>query len=278
MTKHRIIWLVLGFLFCVEIGLLFGVKWFVPDWKRFLPPWSNGKPIPYWVQELDDFEDGPFYDSKKDVERQHAADNLGKLGASAKPAIPALIRAFKSRRPLTRPYSGGRFSSGDGTPEAASEALAKIGPDAIPALTAALTDPDALTRVYAARTLWKLKKNSANLMSVLITAWRDKETFRRDECVRIAATVTLGEIGFVEPMKILPILSEGMQDDDEEIVYGAMRSLAVMAPRVKAANVIIVNALNDPRERVRTRAASILRENGDGIMALMWNTPNVSAW
>lgn len=76
------------------------------------------------------------------AERRKAAESLGQLGASAYPAVPALIEALAD--------------ADAGVRRAAAQALGRMGPQAdaaIPALTAALADPDTGVRESAAQAL-----------------------------------------------------------------------------------------------------------------------------
>ena len=75
------------------------------------------------------------------------AYGLSRLGAEARPAVPALTEALHSTDTLVR--------------ENAALALAQIGPDAraaIPALTALAHDPDHLVRRAAQEALAKIRK------------------------------------------------------------------------------------------------------------------------
>src|SRR5262249_3702892 len=73
--------------------------------------------------------------------------------------------------PLTKPYEGGIDTYGDQGPPAARDALVRIGPAAIPALTQALENKDALTRVNAAWALWKSEQQPDVVLPVLLAAW-----------------------------------------------------------------------------------------------------------
>jgi hypothetical protein len=76
------------------------------------------------------------------AERRRAATALGKLGAAASPAVPALAEALSDEDAMVR--------------RAAAQALGEIGPEAsiaAPALTGALQDPDAGVREDAALAL-----------------------------------------------------------------------------------------------------------------------------
>jgi HEAT repeat protein len=195
-----------------------------------------------------------------EIQRALAAHALGKMGPEAAPAIPDLIRTLKSRRPLQLHF--GSHSCGDVAPGAARKALVRIGPAAIPALTEALKHKDALTRVNAAWALWKLEKCNDRVVPVLVAAWKDRALFTRDECIRYDATAALGEIGREQPGKVLPILRNTLDGEDEEVAFAALRSLSIMGRQVKEAVALLVERLHDRRDTERSEAGSLLREAG----------------
>jgi HEAT repeat protein len=196
------------------------------------------------------------------VSRSDAAGELGKLGPKAEVAIPALIRTLKSREPLTRLYTGGSHTGFDFAPAEAREALVQIGPVAIPALTAALKHSDALTRVNAAWALWKLQGRAEVVIPVLVRAWKDKALFAADECIRRSASDALGEIGREQPATVLPILLKGLEDADEDMVCGSVRSLGVARAEGDGVILALVRLLPDRRTGVFQHAAFRLREIG----------------
>jgi HEAT repeat protein len=197
-----------------------------------------------------------------------AVMELEKLGPDAAPAIPGLIRALASRNPLTRPYSGGALTCADAVPGAARKLLVKIGAPAIPALTKATENDDPLVRVHAAWALWCLTRQSEKILPVLLQAWKDKNYFVSDECIRDSATEALGEIGQAKPDRVVPILLEFLLDEDEEIVYAAMRGLTLIGPQENIMKTLVA-LLRDQRQGVRTYAGWQLRELGSAVVPVL---------
>ena len=99
---------------------------------------------------------------------------LYRVGVEAKPAIPALKGALKSKNKLTRYY--------------AAKALCSLGTEAeaIPVLVEGLKDKDHSWRHFAAISLWRTNKDPAAL-TMLLDSLKDKET-------RASAAVTLWDI------------------------------------------------------------------------------------
>jgi HEAT repeat protein len=123
-------------------------------------------------------------DAANYVARFHAAENLGKGGAWARPAIPALSRALEDPHPRVRldaaraleklepgkhklaPVFLGIMGDGDdmSVRTAAVHALGALGPaarDAVPRLRAAVRGPDAALRYAAHEALGKIEPKSA---------------------------------------------------------------------------------------------------------------------
>jgi HEAT repeat protein len=213
-----------------------------------------------WAGQLDD---------SNEWTRMHAASALGKCGPLASPAAPALIRTLKSRKPLTRPYIAGSLTVGDQAPGKAREALIHIGASAVPALTRALEDDDALTRVNAAWALWEVKGDADQVIPVLVAAWKDKELFQQDEDIRYNASTALGEIGKKQPEKVMALLRDAMEGDDREMVYAAGGSFAIMGASVKDVVVLLVVYLKDERDDVAHSAELALRRIGSAAIPLL---------
>lgn len=245
--KSRRIWQVAGLLILCGVGLASEVH----GGERAVLALSN---------QLDD---------GNEWQRMMAATALGELGPKAAPTVPALIRTLKSRKPLTRPYTGGSWTFGNQAPGEARKALVSIGAVAVPALKRALVGGDALTRVNAAWALWELDDNDEQVIPVLVAAWKDKLIFELDECVRNDASAALGAIGRKHPEKILPLLLEAMKEKDEEIVFAAEKSLGIMGTNVKEAVVVLIAALREKREGVSNAAGWMLREIGSPSIPLL---------
>src|SRR5258708_7819801 len=121
LKRNPLVWI--GLVLASLFTLAFLTPTWVPEVLRILrgePRWQDLTPTEKaqrLAARLDDLDD-----SRRDV----APLLLGELGRDAEPAIPALIRALKSRKPLTRPYTGGSLTFGDQVPKDAREALTCI--------------------------------------------------------------------------------------------------------------------------------------------------------
>ena len=128
-----------------------------------------GTALPALVKALND----PDY-----YVRLFAAVALGMIGPEAKPAVPALRECFRDpRRHLQKEAAGALGQLGPAAKDAipdlihalsdadlgsfASQALAKIGPLAVPALKAALNGQDEPARSYAAQALKAIESKPA---------------------------------------------------------------------------------------------------------------------
>lgn len=139
--------------------------------------------------------------------RFRAAEALGRIGADAKPAIPAL------REALTDDHEDVR--------EAAAEALGKIAPAAkevAPALERALKDEDKFVRCAAGAALAKLGLPGKGL-PVLIGAMEDILPYPRAVAARM-----LGEVG--PPAKAaIPALKQALKDGPWRVRKAAAEAL-----------------------------------------------------
>jgi hypothetical protein len=116
----------------------------------------------------------------------------------AKPALAELYpprpktetQTIVVQRPIL-PFFGGDDTSSDPTlQDTVASSLARIGPDAIPAVITALSDPDAQVRVSAAKSLAQMGPKAAEATQALINSLGDS-----DENVRRTAAKALGQIG-----------------------------------------------------------------------------------
>jgi HEAT repeat protein len=116
--------------------LVAGLVILVGGCVRTPPPTAHGRPVPFWVEKLQD------PDARV---RGKAVQVLGNVGASDPAVVPALVRALGDRDALVR--------------RAGVLALGKIGPaarEAVPALSACRHDRDARVRQGAARALERI--------------------------------------------------------------------------------------------------------------------------
>lgn len=134
-------------------------------------------------------------DSKDFLERTHAVLELGKIGAAAVGAVPALIRliSLEESREANRkidyenPLERGSFGL---AARGAVKALSQIGKPAVPALISALDHRDAMVRTAAAEALGLIGTSAKDALAALvITAQHDA-----DKLVRMAAAHSLEQI------------------------------------------------------------------------------------
>lgn len=131
--------------------------------------------------------------------RLHAAGALGNMQSAAVPAVPALIGALKDDELGPGP---GRVTYVRGW---AASALGKIGPPAraaVPALTELLHDPSSFHRVQAAIALWRIDREVAATLPVLLEALE-----QRGESSKWAVIEVLGEMG-ARAQAAVPALSK----------------------------------------------------------------------
>jgi HEAT repeat protein len=168
---------------------------------------------------------------KDDMDGSRAAWALGRLGAEAGAAVPALVEALRGEDRATRLQS--------------AAALGRIGVEgeAVPALVAALKDRDGRLRCFAAEALWKIKKDPA-AVDVLVRALDDPEAraiaaetlwkVNRHPAavpalIKSGSTMALGPIGR-EWHASVTALSEALQDEDKQVRRSADAWLKKVAP------------------------------------------------
>lgn len=170
-------------------------------------------------------------DSEIEV-RIAAIKSLGKLRDER--AIPHLIRCFTDDYPVIR--------------HVAADSLIQIGEEAIIALILYLDDEKALTRQMSARALGKSRNDRVILPLI-------KKIGDPDPDMRNAVVQALSMIGLpcIEPL--ITVLQRGTRDER----LGALDALGYIPDdRAKTA---IRQALSDPDELVRIRAAQVLKKN-----------------
>lgn len=258
----------------------------------------QGRTSTEWSRDL---SDSPLQPTPR---RLMAVDVLGSYGA---PAVPALLKALHDPAPevrqraiqaLTRVGRAAREvgpalvdvvkQAGDSPQlaDSAVEALVSLGPaalPAVPALKAALADPDravtvraadALSRMEAGRPTWPLVLVTlthiledapvpARLRAVEVLARTGASAlpaFARavknpDSDVRRSVVESLGGLG----PGGLPSLAAALEDPDVNVRRWVPRSLA---PSGGPAVPVLAHALDDPAVDVRFEAAHALRELG----------------
>lgn len=120
--------------------------------------------------------------------RWNAARTLGKIGPSAKEAVPKLVAALNDSDALVR--------------EHAAEALGDIGTqasDSVPALVKVLHDPDSRVRRDAVRSLGQIGPAAKSAVESIQPLLQDK-----DEKVQKAARISLQQIQRSQPSEARP--------------------------------------------------------------------------
>jgi HEAT repeat protein len=206
-------------------------------WPPDPEPTVRGKTVAEWVQQL------------REGEPLEAALALESFGPKAKAAIPDLVDA------LGRPGIFVRSS--------ASAALAAIGPEAVPALRAALASDKALVRQWAANTLRKMGDPARVAVPGLARlAIKDK-----DEDVRGSALDALASLGPDHPAA-LEAATTALQDPCESVRLAAAVCLAKGGKPAPAAAELI-KLLQNERSDYRLEAAEALGEVGPATSAVL---------
>jgi HEAT repeat protein len=142
-----------------------------------------------------------------DIVSQDAASALGEFGPAAKEANPRLKTLLEAKSPSVSLSAAG--------------ALARINPaDVIThlaQLTSGLKNQDTLSRIAAARALWKVGRPAKAAIPDLIVALEDKHI-----AVRNFAAKALGQIGS-DAAKSLPVLRRLQKEDPNEHVRQSAR-------------------------------------------------------
>ena len=179
-----------------------------------------------WIEELQHDDE---------VVRRRAARALGELGSQAEPAVAELIETLSDDGKLVA------FE--------ACQALAKIGPPAIPALTKALAHNEVAVRSWAARGLEEIGPEARAAIPALIDSLRD-HTISVDYAASALASVGMASVG--------PLL-EVLRDPQESTTARARaaHSLGLIGPRASVAVPLLIEALEDRRERTPFRGENV---------------------
>ena len=168
-----------------------------------------------------------------------AAAAFKALGPSASSALPGLIQIATS-------------SSIPGAAHRAVDALVNIGPSAIPALLAIITNQNAEARFYAVRSLQQLGAEAVPAIPTLILCLRDR-------AVSSAAYESLGRLK-LEPHRVVPVLANTAQGSDPLSRALAILTLGDFRQEAQAAVPMLLTALSDREAVVRDAATNALQQ------------------
>jgi len=207
-------------------------------------PVQEGLPLSAWIAMLRH----PHPD-----QRERAIASLAALGAGAAPA------AF--------PLADLLADAEDNLRRAASAALVKLGPTAVPSLLPALRDPRAHVRERAARTLGQLAGPQS--IQALTEALQDN-----DPTIRLAAAEGLLKQG-ASPAPVATTLIALLEQQDHDIRRGTLRLLGQAGPDAAGAVPALCRLLRG-KDRIAS-ARVILEENIPALEALPWLGPKARA-
>lgn len=189
--------------------------------------------------------------------RGMAADALGRIGSTARPAVTLLVRLLADREVY---IVDGDFYGNGGTrfePGArASLALAQIGAAAVPALRAALKSDQSITRQRAAESLGSIGKAARPALPELAAALNDLSPV-----VRAAAAEALGKIGDADSGSVVALV-RALGDSRLAVRAAAATALGDLGPAAKECVPQLSKLQDDPYELARDAAKEALRKIG----------------
>lgn len=202
--------------------------------------------------------------------------NLGRLGNSAKPSLPALQKLLEHPNQTVGVHAALAVVRIDGaTPDAmkcligamkakdpavrsfAAAVIAGLGPEgqaALPAVAASLHDQDGYVRLHVSEVLIRFESWSHEALQTLLGCLRD-----RDANVRWLATYSLAELTPQTP-EVVDALVSSLDDPVEKVRVGAAYALGELGPIAKPAEARLKILANDSSEEVSATALQALRQ------------------
>jgi len=201
-------------------------------------PKDDGTPVQKLIQQLQDPDE---------TTRLRAAKELGKLGAAAASAIPALQTATKDADEDVRRVAANSLRT--------IQATLTSGPsEQVQRLINELQSPNEFVRLKAAKELGKLGPAARDAVPALQKLASDP-----DEDVRVIAanSVRLIQAG-AGPSEAVQKLIQQLANADEIVRMKAAKDLAKIGPSAKSAIPALQKLLQDPDEDVRRVAANAI--------------------
>jgi HEAT repeat protein len=165
-------------------------------------------------------------------------------GEIVRNSIPRLVTALGDERPEVR--------------NEAAVALAEIGSSVVPAVSAALSNPDRRVQVKASEILGQIGPAAASTVPLLVS-----QLEVNDELTVRAAATALGRI-HANPETVLPALNRLLQSHSTAVRITAVRSIAEYGPAAKDSIPLILGLLSDKSVVLRASAADALGSIGEG--------------
>jgi len=173
--------------------------------------------------------------------RKKAIEALGALGAGGygEEAVSEIVEALKPGDSQT-------------VAQAASSALGKIGPPAVPALVRLLKDERPLVRGSAADALSRFytpakAKSALPAVPALVEATRDEDTAVRSQACQALGTI-MARVQTPQAVKlVVPALSNALKDDVAEVRVSAARALGGIGPSAAPAVPALIAAIEASR-------------------------------
>lgn len=189
--------------------------------------------------------------SIQNLVRSFAAASLAKLCPTAKESLPALEQTLKSEQDSGIYY-------------VAASALAAIGPEAVPALTSALTAAVYTKRGPIIRALGELGSAAKQAVPMLMEVLQDP-VLHDYLGVRSQAAESLGKIG-PEAGAAVPALIEALKDENSTVRSAAAGALGEIGSDAWDVASALNDALNDDDQWVRKAAGQALAKvEGRGL-------------
>ncbi len=231
--------------------------------------------------------------------RRDAAYQLGKMGAAAKPAVPALIKALQDQdkqvwffalgaltelgpdarealpaliEDLSRKSRGGRDRERNQRMVRTAYALSRLGPEAIPPLIATLGSDDSAARAGAARALGGMGPQAGAAIPALLANFNHGEVFVRQEAIDALALIgpaALGPVtealGWNEPLQrtsaVLTLAQLGSAAKNAESALTEMLAKETDADVRMAALTALARVSTDPAKAVPLLVAAAKDDN-----------------
>jgi HEAT repeat protein len=247
-------------------SLLFLAVMIFPQSRRHMlgtvrgEPMQNGKYTSEWIAQLSD----PDPDKRND-----AAASLSGIDSRGRKALPELLRLVREEQDskVRAAAAFAVYKIADGVKRNKDHAT-----EILDTITAALDDPDALTRMNSALALGMLEGDARPALPALEKAIRRDENKSRTLIFPLTIREQMiADIGFMgaDGKDGLPLLKEMLVDDEDTTRKRCAMSLGQLGPAAKEAVPLLVAAITDESE------SDLVRESAKE--ALMLIDPDAAA-